>query len=142
MVHCGNLLNRFTEMVAKLAKVYGKMVDLKISGNQVLVDKAIAEKIDRLWEKAKSEQAAGDYLEALVTVGEALGLSPDSAQLLAFRDELVAQHESELQTQRDENQVGGLTDLARKELTMASICARSAASWGGRRQTLANTFST
>ena len=45
MIPLGNLLNRFTDMVAKLAKVYGKLVDFRITGTQVLVDKAMAEKL-------------------------------------------------------------------------------------------------
>jgi two-component system, chemotaxis family, sensor histidine kinase and response regulator PixL len=45
MLPIGNLLSRFTQMVEKLAKVYGKLVELKVTGTEVLVDKAIAEKL-------------------------------------------------------------------------------------------------
>ena len=45
MIPLGNLLNRFPDMIAKLAKVYGKLVDFRITGSQVLVDKAIGEKL-------------------------------------------------------------------------------------------------
>ncbi len=45
MLPIGTLLSRFTQMVEKLAKVYGKLVELKVTGTEVLVDKAIAEKL-------------------------------------------------------------------------------------------------
>lgn len=45
MLPLGNILNRFSQMVTKLGNVYGKLVELKLSGTQVLVDKAIAEKL-------------------------------------------------------------------------------------------------
>ncbi|MBC6417326.1 MAG: response regulator [Prochloron sp. SP5CPC1] len=45
MIPLGNLLNSFPDMIAKLAKVYGKLVDFRITGSQVLVDKAIGEKL-------------------------------------------------------------------------------------------------
>ncbi len=41
----GNILNRFPHMVNKLANVYAKLVELKLTGTAVLVDKAIAEKL-------------------------------------------------------------------------------------------------
>ncbi len=41
----GNILNRFPQMVQNLGNVYGKIVELKLTGTQVLVDKAIAEKL-------------------------------------------------------------------------------------------------
>lgn len=41
----GNILNRFPHMVNKLGNVHGKLVELKLTGTQVLVDKAIAEKL-------------------------------------------------------------------------------------------------
>ncbi|BAZ32775.1 CheA signal transduction histidine kinase [Cylindrospermum sp. NIES-4074] len=45
MLPLGNILNRFSQMVHKLGNVYGKLVELKLTGTQVLVDKAIAEKL-------------------------------------------------------------------------------------------------
>ncbi|MEH1867263.1 MAG: hybrid sensor histidine kinase/response regulator [Nostoc sp.] len=45
MLPLGNILNRFPQMVNKLANVYAKLVELKLSGTEVLVDKAIAEKL-------------------------------------------------------------------------------------------------
>ncbi|MEA5627502.1 hybrid sensor histidine kinase/response regulator [Nostoc sp. UHCC 0251] len=41
----GNILNRFPQMVNKLGNVHAKLVELKLSGTEVLVDKAIAEKL-------------------------------------------------------------------------------------------------
>ncbi|MDJ0618047.1 MAG: response regulator [Calothrix sp. MO_192.B10] len=41
----GNIFNRFPQMLQKLGTVYGKRVQLKLSGTEVLVDKAIAEKL-------------------------------------------------------------------------------------------------
>lgn len=41
----GNILNRFPHMVNKLGNVYAKLVELKLTGTAVLVDKAIAEKL-------------------------------------------------------------------------------------------------
>ncbi|MBD2243594.1 hybrid sensor histidine kinase/response regulator [Nostoc sp. FACHB-888] len=41
----GNILNRFPHMVNKLANVHAKLVELKLTGTEVLVDKAIAEKL-------------------------------------------------------------------------------------------------
>ncbi|MHC5612445.1 MAG: hybrid sensor histidine kinase/response regulator [Nostoc sp.] len=41
----GNILNRFPQMVNKLGNVYAKLVQLKLTGTAVLVDKAIAEKL-------------------------------------------------------------------------------------------------
>lgn len=40
-----NIFSRFTQMVENLANMHGKLVELKLSGTQVLVDKAIAEKL-------------------------------------------------------------------------------------------------
>jgi chemotaxis family two-component system sensor histidine kinase/response regulator PixL len=45
MLPLGNILNRFPHMVNKLGNVYAKLVELKLSGTKVLVDKAIAEKL-------------------------------------------------------------------------------------------------
>ncbi|WP_392531560.1 response regulator [Nostoc sp. C117] len=45
MLPLGNILNRFPHMVDKLAHVYSKLVELKLTGSEVLVDKAIAEKL-------------------------------------------------------------------------------------------------
>ncbi|MDJ0732627.1 MAG: response regulator [Nostocaceae cyanobacterium] len=45
MMPLGNILNRFSQMLQNLGNVYGKYVELKLSGTQVLVDKAIAEKL-------------------------------------------------------------------------------------------------
>jgi|GEM_PF-351947 len=45
MIPLGNVLSRFPSMVQKLANVYGKMVELKLIGTSVLIDKAIAEKL-------------------------------------------------------------------------------------------------
>ncbi|MCC5666222.1 hybrid sensor histidine kinase/response regulator [Nostoc sp. CHAB 5784] len=41
----GNILNRFPHMVNKLGNVHAKLVGLKLTGTEVLVDKAIAEKL-------------------------------------------------------------------------------------------------
>ncbi len=41
----GNILNRFPHMVNKLGNVHAKLVELKLIGTEVLVDKAIAEKL-------------------------------------------------------------------------------------------------
>ncbi|MCW5313251.1 response regulator [Nostoc sp. KVJ3] len=41
----GNILNRFPHMVNKFGNVYAKLVELKLTGTEVLVDKAIAEKL-------------------------------------------------------------------------------------------------
>ncbi len=41
----GNILNRFPQMVTNMANVYGKNVVMKLVGTQVLVDKAISEKL-------------------------------------------------------------------------------------------------
>ncbi len=41
----GDILNRFIQMIDQLSKSKNKPVELKISGGQVLVDKAIAEKL-------------------------------------------------------------------------------------------------
>ncbi|MEH2054251.1 hybrid sensor histidine kinase/response regulator [Nostoc sp.] len=40
-----NILNRFPHMVNKLGNVHAKLVELKLTGSEVLVDKAIAEKL-------------------------------------------------------------------------------------------------
>jgi chemotaxis family two-component system sensor histidine kinase/response regulator PixL len=45
MLPLGTILNRFPAMVQKLGNVYTKQVELKLTGTQVLVDKAIAEKL-------------------------------------------------------------------------------------------------
>ena len=45
MLPLGTILNRFPQMVHNLANIYGKQVELKLTGTQVLVDKAIAEKL-------------------------------------------------------------------------------------------------
>ncbi len=45
MIPLGNVLSRFPSMVQKLASVYGKIVELKLIGTSVLIDKAIAEKL-------------------------------------------------------------------------------------------------
>ncbi|WP_107806129.1 hybrid sensor histidine kinase/response regulator [Nodularia spumigena] len=41
----GNVFNRLPQMVKKLGSVYHKLVELKLTGTEVLVDKAIAEKL-------------------------------------------------------------------------------------------------
>ncbi|MEA5515794.1 hybrid sensor histidine kinase/response regulator [Nodularia sp. UHCC 0506] len=41
----GNVLNRLPQLVEKLGSVYHKLVELKLTGTGVLVDKAIAEKL-------------------------------------------------------------------------------------------------
>ncbi|BAZ07352.1 hybrid sensor histidine kinase/response regulator [Calothrix sp. NIES-3974] len=41
----GNILNRFPQMIQNLANLYKKQVEMKLVGTQVLVDKAIAEKL-------------------------------------------------------------------------------------------------
>lgn len=41
----GNILERFPQMVQNLGNVYSKLVELKLTGTAVLVDKAIAEKL-------------------------------------------------------------------------------------------------
>ncbi|MBD2604152.1 hybrid sensor histidine kinase/response regulator [Scytonema hofmannii FACHB-248] len=45
MLPLGNVLNRFPQMVQNMGNVYGKIVELKFTGTEVLVDKAIAEKL-------------------------------------------------------------------------------------------------
>ncbi|TAF06714.1 MAG: hybrid sensor histidine kinase/response regulator [Nostocales cyanobacterium] len=45
MLPLGTILNRFPQMVSKLANVYAKNAELKLTGTQVLIDKAIAEKL-------------------------------------------------------------------------------------------------
>ncbi len=45
MLPLSNVLNRFPQMVQNLGNVYGKLVELKFTGTEVLVDKAIAEKL-------------------------------------------------------------------------------------------------
>ncbi|MBK1986804.1 hybrid sensor histidine kinase/response regulator [Sphaerospermopsis aphanizomenoides BCCUSP55] len=45
MLPLGTILNRFPQMVNKLGNVYAKLVELKLTGTQVLIDKAIAEKL-------------------------------------------------------------------------------------------------
>jgi two-component system, chemotaxis family, sensor histidine kinase and response regulator PixL len=45
MLPLSNILNRFPQMVDKLGHVYNKLVELKLTGSEVLIDKAIAEKL-------------------------------------------------------------------------------------------------
>lgn len=45
MLPLGNILERFPQMVKNLGNVYSKIVELKLTGTAVLVDKAIAEKL-------------------------------------------------------------------------------------------------
>ena len=45
MLPLGNILNRFPQMVNKFGNIYAKLVELKLTGTEVLVDKAIAEKL-------------------------------------------------------------------------------------------------
>ena len=45
MIPIGTILNRFPQLVQQLIKTYGKSVELKLKGAEVLVDKAIAEKL-------------------------------------------------------------------------------------------------
>ncbi|GAB1545088.1 hypothetical protein NUACC21_77640 [Scytonema sp. NUACC21] len=45
MLPLENILNRFPQMIKNLGNMYGKLIDLKLTGTQVLVDKAIAEKL-------------------------------------------------------------------------------------------------
>jgi chemotaxis family two-component system sensor histidine kinase/response regulator PixL len=45
MLPLGNILERFPQMVQNLGNVYRKIVELKLTGTAVLVDKAIAEKL-------------------------------------------------------------------------------------------------
>lgn len=45
MLPLGTILNRFPQMVRNLSQVYHKQVELKLTGTDVLVDKAIAEKL-------------------------------------------------------------------------------------------------
>ncbi len=45
MLPLGNILNRFSQMVTKLGNLYAKHVELKLTGTEVLIDKAIAEKL-------------------------------------------------------------------------------------------------
>jgi chemotaxis family two-component system sensor histidine kinase/response regulator PixL len=45
MLPLGTILSRFPQMLQNLANVYGKQVQLKLTGTDVLVDKAIAEKL-------------------------------------------------------------------------------------------------
>lgn len=41
----GNIMHRFSQMVQNLGNVYGKNVELKLTGTEVLVDKVIVEKL-------------------------------------------------------------------------------------------------
>lgn len=45
MIPIGTILNRFPQLVQRLIKTYGKSVELRMKGAEVLVDKAIAEKL-------------------------------------------------------------------------------------------------
>ncbi len=45
MLPLSNILNRFSQLVSRLGNIYKKPIDLKLNGTQVLVDKAIAEKL-------------------------------------------------------------------------------------------------
>ncbi|MGV0027299.1 hybrid sensor histidine kinase/response regulator [Phormidesmis priestleyi] len=45
MVPIGTVLNRFPRVLQQLIETHGKTVDLQIQGSQVLVDKAVAEKL-------------------------------------------------------------------------------------------------
>jgi chemotaxis family two-component system sensor histidine kinase/response regulator PixL len=45
MLPLENVLNRFPQMLQKLAHIYGKQVAFKLNGTKVLIDKAIAEKL-------------------------------------------------------------------------------------------------
>jgi chemotaxis family two-component system sensor histidine kinase/response regulator PixL len=45
MLPLGSILNRFSQMLEQLGNIYGKIIDLKLIGTEVLVDKAIAEKL-------------------------------------------------------------------------------------------------
>ncbi|BAZ10267.1 CheA signal transduction histidine kinase [Calothrix sp. NIES-4071] len=45
MAPLANILNRFPQLVGNLANVYGKKAEVKLFGTQVLVDKAISEKL-------------------------------------------------------------------------------------------------
>lgn len=45
MAPLANILNRFPQLVGNLANVYNKKADVKLFGTQVLVDKAISEKL-------------------------------------------------------------------------------------------------
>ncbi|RUR75095.1 response regulator [Chlorogloeopsis fritschii PCC 9212] len=45
MLPIGKILNRFPQMIQNLGNVYGKSVELKLIGTEVLIDKAIAEKL-------------------------------------------------------------------------------------------------
>ncbi|MBD2198178.1 MULTISPECIES: hybrid sensor histidine kinase/response regulator [Calothrix] len=45
MTPLGNILNRFPPMLKKMASVHAKLVELQLFGTDVLVDKAIAEKV-------------------------------------------------------------------------------------------------
>jgi len=45
MLPLGSIVSRFSQMINKLAEVHGKPVELKLTGTEVLVDKAIAEKL-------------------------------------------------------------------------------------------------
>ncbi|WP_208345999.1 hybrid sensor histidine kinase/response regulator, partial [Aetokthonos hydrillicola] len=45
MLPLSNIVNRFPQMVQNFAAVYGKCVEMKLNGTNVLIDKAIAEKL-------------------------------------------------------------------------------------------------
>ncbi len=45
MMPLGNIINRFSQMVERMALAYGKKVEFKLHGTDVLIDKAIAEKL-------------------------------------------------------------------------------------------------
>jgi chemotaxis family two-component system sensor histidine kinase/response regulator PixL len=45
MIPLGNIINRFGQMVERMSSAYGKLVEFRIQGTEVLIDKAIAEKL-------------------------------------------------------------------------------------------------
>ncbi|MBD2357187.1 hybrid sensor histidine kinase/response regulator [Tolypothrix sp. FACHB-123] len=80
MAPLGNILNRFPPMIKKMGSVHGKIVELKLIGTEVLVDKAIAEKLyepllhlvrnafDHGIETAQVRQSVGKREQAVIEI--------------------------------------------------------------------------
>ncbi len=80
MMPLGNILNRFYQMLQNMGNVYGKYVELKLIGTQVLVDKVIAEKLydplmhllrnafDHGIEEADIRRESGKSEQGLITI--------------------------------------------------------------------------
>ncbi len=92
----GNILNRFPQMVKKMGSVYAKLVELKLTGTDVLVDKAIAEKLyepllhlvrnafDHGIETSQVRQSLGKSEQALI---EIRAYNQGSQTIIEIRDD-------------------------------------------------------